>query len=984
MLIIIVPLSRRGLIRREDTSSIIQSTQPITIEKHELHSTWPIYSVPDDHELGANEVFARVYRKQTCYGPGDKVEVRVILTSKNVSPVKIKSVALSIRETVTFKGNKRGSRLLGGPSKAANQKTESIAQKAQSLGTKLYRGDTKTYDMSVTIPKSHALMTIQTAKHIEVAYEMRVYVDTKHPIVLDHLPLTITNVPRATSATIVPLIGFVPGLSAPLDSADHGSGISRPASAGARPKYGIGRSSSGDSSSPVRAPTRSYSFLSNSPSKSSSDRHGGGYGNNSNLNRRDTMMTTASGPGLAGRGIPGQLFGWNQQNGGAAPFGLANQAPRPAFAGPASIYEGRELAPEENRALFHHSYASPLGQVFEGQELIPGTVAHQELHHQQQHPEYAVPISLQQQQEMENERRLTSTASPSRQMKDSGRAQDKTLSPQEAAEAEKERLYQRAREQAERNQRRAAKAAAAAAASGPNGGGTASGRTASASLAAEAAVNEKQRLYQRARREAERYQAGFDQGASFPQEDLSAREEVTPSSSVGHESKSRHSNGNAVALAAANGALNAPAKTTAPSSTGPIRPIPTRPAVSAYPSAEEEKQRLYEAAKAERDAHLASTNSETTTGGDPASSSSQAQTTFPSAEEEKRRFAAAQAERDAFLRGQPSAAGGSSLQSQATVRPEVNSTAKPQASMPGAFPSAEDEKRALYERAKAEVDATQSQQHQREHRPAPNAYPSAEEEKRRLYEQAQAEVAAHQQGSSRIVSDPPAAQASATLPLNGADEKAQLKRYWEAQDAVARFHEQEGSSRPRDSNHSNTVRQGPEIPPKVPAGATGPDTSNGSIPFLPGAFPAATHDQDADDSASVFSLPVRSASVVAGKQRHAPSPPASPPPPTLPTFSFSSLSGALPGGVDGSKGPQGGVNKANGMQYPQSNSNRSSLYAPKMAPINWHEEEEEGETGRESSDGYSRSGHAALTPNLSTKAPGPPLPPKTPLSGRPY
>lgn len=43
---------KKGLLRSAPTSSIVQSTHPITIEKHELHSTWPIYNVPDEHEAG--------------------------------------------------------------------------------------------------------------------------------------------------------------------------------------------------------------------------------------------------------------------------------------------------------------------------------------------------------------------------------------------------------------------------------------------------------------------------------------------------------------------------------------------------------------------------------------------------------------------------------------------------------------------------------------------------------------------------------------------------------------------------------------------------------------------------------------------------------------------------------------------------------------------------------------------------------------------
>ncbi|KAI3482090.1 hypothetical protein L1887_55221 [Cichorium endivia] len=97
---------------------------------------------------------------------------------------------------------------------------------------------------------------------------------------------------------------------------------------------------------------RSVSFSAGSTYSGSRSSYPGYPGGD--LRRRDTVMTQGtaiSGPGMAGRGVPGQVFSWGQY-GSAQPFG-AGDAPRPAFAGPPSIYEGRELAPEETRALFH-------------------------------------------------------------------------------------------------------------------------------------------------------------------------------------------------------------------------------------------------------------------------------------------------------------------------------------------------------------------------------------------------------------------------------------------------------------------------------------------------------------------------------------------------------------------------------------------------------------------------------------------------------
>jgi len=127
----------------------------------------------------SEDVSAKVFRSQTCYSPGDNVSIRVVILSARVSPVKLKAVSFSIRETITYKGTsnpvgKRMSSIVASSNsekeKAASQKTETIAQKSKSVGKKMYKGDNQMLDLSVQIPKTHTLMTIRTAKHIEVNY----------------------------------------------------------------------------------------------------------------------------------------------------------------------------------------------------------------------------------------------------------------------------------------------------------------------------------------------------------------------------------------------------------------------------------------------------------------------------------------------------------------------------------------------------------------------------------------------------------------------------------------------------------------------------------------------------------------------------------------------------------------------------------------------------------------------------------------------
>ena len=495
--------AKKGLLKKETTSSIIQNTHPIVLEKHELHSTWPVYLTPDEHEATQDDVRVRAFRPQTCYAPGDQVDVRLVVSSERVSPIKLKQVSFSVRETITFRG---GVKRTFGTKNAASQKTETLASKSKSFGKKIYKGDAHTFDLACLVPRNHTLMSIQTAKHIEVSYTLRVQVDVgKKPIVIDHLPLTISSFARSVSEDVVPHIGFVPGLS--TAAVPNGSGTEDNASL-----Y-----SAGGAHTHALAPATT--MMSPSPRPHSS------YEGAFDLRRRDTVMTQGtaiSGPGMAGRGVPGHMFSWGQF-GAAQPF--VSDVPRPMFAGPPSVYERQDLAPEENRALFHSSNRPQSAMVLGATVdpiLLPPAARRADPVPEEPEPG-PEPIRTQTPVLYQNH---TATAT--------------ATAAAAAAEAEKERLYERARQQAERNQRRLDERRAAN---------------------FQSAAEEKTRLYERARAQAEQYQAGFSQGAQFPP--------------------------------------------TASSHTVPVAAAPAaRPAAyPTYMTAEEEKSRLYERAKAEAEAY---------------------------------------------------------------------------------------------------------------------------------------------------------------------------------------------------------------------------------------------------------------------------------------------------------------------------------------------------------------------------------------------
>jgi len=587
--------TKKGFMRKEDTSSVMQSVQPITLDKHEMHSTWPAYNIPDTHTGERDSMRAKLRRERYCYAPGDKIRVKVIVQSNRVEPAKLKSVAVTIKETVTFHGVKPSKKSMTSNSNSAQpsmQRVEVVTQKAKQIGKKIYKGDSKDYDIELVIPKNHALMTISTAKHIEVSYTMRLYVDiSKSPIVIDHVPMMMTTFPRQASLSLMKKIGFVEGLSErdmliddDFDDASTSQGVSR-------------------STRPI--PSRSLSFAGSTST-------GGGY-DNGFLQRRDTVMTNATG-GMAGRGVPGQLYNYSPYGApplptsSPAPF-YAGDGPRPAFAGPDDGgNDDQQLSEQERNALYHHSN-DPRNAMAMGVDY--GAVASLEPTRSSflpsrgptdsparfsfaGFPSSATPIS----------RPSTASAIPN------------SAAANAAAEEEKERLYLRARLQAERNQRRADEARAALAA-----GNTRDGDSLASNNTLPASESEKLRLWERARREAELYQRSFSEGANFPAEESANNSRMhTPAlPRVDEDSPSGenppggypnpHDNRLQRPLSTQNDNRNSAMfwlDNPTMAAAGPPAPSKNNQGGQTYPSyasAEDEKRRLYEQAKAETDAH---------------------------------------------------------------------------------------------------------------------------------------------------------------------------------------------------------------------------------------------------------------------------------------------------------------------------------------------------------------------------------------------
>lgn len=182
----------RGFFRR-DKSTIVSTASQIIIDKHELHSTWPIYSQPETRNVVQDGVTLIVQRGQTCYGPGDRITVNATIKADNLNTILLRGFEFTLRESTVFRtgpgaGNKKG---------APQVKVGVIAEQKVPVNATLYGGTQHTADLTCTVPSYHTSATINAARHIDITYilSVKALMGTGLPITID-LPVVVSNWPK--------------------------------------------------------------------------------------------------------------------------------------------------------------------------------------------------------------------------------------------------------------------------------------------------------------------------------------------------------------------------------------------------------------------------------------------------------------------------------------------------------------------------------------------------------------------------------------------------------------------------------------------------------------------------------------------------------------------------------------------------------------------------------------------------------------------
>ena len=186
-----LPFVRSFFFRRAD--SLQTTTQPIIIDKHELHSTWPVYAQPENRHVVEELLSLTVDRTNTCFGPGDRA--RVVATFKNdgIPAASLRAFEFLLKETIIFRAGPQASGKKGAP----QVQVTPIGEQKLSINMTVYQGQQYRADLGCFIPQTHTTTTVSAARHMDISYSINVkaVLATGKPLLME-LPVTISNWPR--------------------------------------------------------------------------------------------------------------------------------------------------------------------------------------------------------------------------------------------------------------------------------------------------------------------------------------------------------------------------------------------------------------------------------------------------------------------------------------------------------------------------------------------------------------------------------------------------------------------------------------------------------------------------------------------------------------------------------------------------------------------------------------------------------------------
>ncbi|WVW86011.1 hypothetical protein I302_108049 [Kwoniella bestiolae CBS 10118] len=168
---------KSGLFKKE-SYPILKISEPLLIIKHELHSSWPLYNLPDSKTVKAanDQLILNVSRPNTAFSSGDRIQFSASLKSTKSQPFKLKGFECTIYELITSipippdaqgtKGKKRKS--LQNPI----TKSRPISTVKAAVDERIGLGGEKSAKVEMLVDR--VLVTVKNARTLRVEYALEV------------------------------------------------------------------------------------------------------------------------------------------------------------------------------------------------------------------------------------------------------------------------------------------------------------------------------------------------------------------------------------------------------------------------------------------------------------------------------------------------------------------------------------------------------------------------------------------------------------------------------------------------------------------------------------------------------------------------------------------------------------------------------------------------------------------------------------------
>lgn len=157
--------------------TVVTQIAEVTIEKHELNPSWPIYlwqAETTPLQVRQANLSMQLKRETVIFGGNDPVKIDVDIKSERNAPIKITRIEMQLKEIVTTREADVVAK--GGtidPKKTLHQTHDILSLKSPCHNV-LYQNESMSHSLSSVFPPQHHRFTVQNAKHLDVKYAIRV------------------------------------------------------------------------------------------------------------------------------------------------------------------------------------------------------------------------------------------------------------------------------------------------------------------------------------------------------------------------------------------------------------------------------------------------------------------------------------------------------------------------------------------------------------------------------------------------------------------------------------------------------------------------------------------------------------------------------------------------------------------------------------------------------------------------------------------